>query len=156
MLKIGKLVKSIDSSSSVLEIYSFDLGDISWSIPPEKADFTIEKKLLGQGGFRKAFKATSRSHKFSGTTWMVKFYLPKTCEEIESTLNQTLEQHTKKIVQMHALAKNFAEQLTKEVHNLNVSLEFGKTLKYNDIFFARLDDEFVTLEEFVEGVSRNI
>ena len=52
---------------------------------------------------------------------------------------------------MHALAKNIAEQLGKKVQELNVSKEFGETLKYSGIHLAKLDGDCLTLEEFNEG-----
>ena len=52
---------------------------------------------------------------------------------------------------MHALAKNFAGQLTKKVEERKVSTEFGETLRFKDIYFAKLDNECLTLEKFIEG-----
>ena len=63
----------------------------------------------------------------------------------------TVEEHTKRIIQMHALAKNVASQLTKKVKEAGVTTEYGETLKFKDVFFAKLDGECVTLEEFIEG-----
>ena len=52
---------------------------------------------------------------------------------------------------MHALTKNIADQLSKKVQELNVSKEFGETLKFRNIYLAKLDGECLTLEEFIEG-----
>lgn len=52
---------------------------------------------------------------------------------------------------MHALAKNIADQLGKKVQELNVSKVFGETLKFGNIYLAKLDGECLTLEEFIEG-----
>ena len=129
MIKLGKFVNP-NASTCVLEIYSFHLENISWSLLPQKMEFVIEKDVLGKGGFREAFKARSSSTGFSGVTWVVKRYLPRVCKEIVNDLNQTMEQHTKKVVQMHALAKNFAGQLIKKVEEHKVSTEFGEALKF--------------------------
>jgi len=52
---------------------------------------------------------------------------------------------------MHALTKNIADQLSKKVQELNVLKEFGETLKFRNIYLAKLDGEYLTLEEFLEG-----
>ena len=150
MIKLGKLVNP-NASTCVLEIYLCHLENISWSLLPQKMEFVIEKDVLGKGSFREAFKARSSSTGFSSVTWVVKRYLPRVCKEIVNDLNQTMEQHTKKVVQMHALVKNFAGQLIKKVEECKVSTEFGETLKFKDIYFAKLDNECLTLEEFIEG-----
>lgn len=63
-----------------------------------------------------------------------------------------MEQHTKKVVQMHYLARNFAARLRQELQSSDNLMLFGETLRYNKIFLGKLDsDEYVTVEEFVEG-----
>ena len=52
---------------------------------------------------------------------------------------------------MHALTKNIADQFSKKVQELIVSKEFGETLKFRNIYLAKLDGECLTLEEFIEG-----
>ena len=82
------------------------------------------------------------------------------CEEISgipsghNTTDQT-EQHTKKIVQMHMLARNSTKTLEKELQ-LNGNLElWGKTLTYNKIYMGRLyghsGGEWLTVEEYIDG-----
>ena len=87
MLKLGK---AIVQSTSV-DIYSFDLEPMLWSRMP-----------LGRG-VRKAYKATSNTKGFENSTWVIKKCLPKSVSDIQAT-RQTVEQHTKKVVQMHYLA----------------------------------------------------
>ena len=110
----------------------------------------IEKDVLGSGGFRQAFKARSSSPNVNNATWVVKKYLARAAKEITEDIKITIEEHTKKVVQMHALAKNIADHLSKKVQELNVSKEFRETLKLN-IYLAKLDGECLTLEEFIEG-----
>ena len=150
MMKLGKLVKP-NEAVSVLEVYSFDLENICWSLLPQKVEFVIEKDVLGSGGFRQAFKARSSSPNFNNAIWVVKKYLPRAAKEITEDIQITIEEHTKKVVQMHALTKNIADQLSKKVQELNVSKEFGETLKFRNIYLAKLDGECLTLEEFIEG-----
>ena len=57
---------------------------------------------------------------------------------------------------MHALTKNTSDQLSKKVQKLwGVQLledqEFGETLKFRNIYLAKLDGECLTLEDFIEG-----
>ena len=64
MMKLGKLVKP-NEPVSVLEVHSFDLENIAWSLLPQKVEFVVEKDVLGSGGFRQAFKAKSSSGNFN-------------------------------------------------------------------------------------------
>jgi len=87
----------------------------------------------------------------------MKKYLPKAKEEIE-TLGLTLKEHTKKTVQMHLLARNFAFQLERSIKEEDLQT-FGKSLKYRNIFYGETKGEtndakvlnFVTVEEFIDG-----
>ena len=84
-------------------------------------------------------------------SWVIKGYLPKVVDEIVKDLHQTVEEHTRKVVQMHLLARNFANQLSKMVKELKCK-EFGETLKYKNIYLAKMeDDEWVTLEQYIKG-----
>ena len=83
-----------------------------WSRKPTTVEFLIDKEPIGEGGFREAFKATSKPQGFQGRDWVLKKYLQSAENTIAET-NQTVEQHTMKVVQMHTLAKNFASQLKK-------------------------------------------
>ena len=47
--------------------------------------------------------------------------------------------------------KDFADQLSKKVLELNASKEFGETLKFKNIYLAKLDGDCLILEEFIEG-----
>ena len=76
MMKLGKVAKPSESVT-VLEVYSFDLENIAWSLLPQKVEFIIDKDVLGSGGFRQAFKAKSSSTNFNTSLWVVKKYLPK-------------------------------------------------------------------------------
>ena len=80
---------------------------MSWSRNPQEVEFSIEKEPFGIGGFRKAFQATSKTPGFQNSKWVVKKNLQAALENIEA-IKQTLEQHTKKVVQMHMLAKNIS------------------------------------------------
>jgi len=77
---------------------------------------------------------------------VVKKYHVKSKNAIEDTLKTTTEIHTRKQVQMHTVAR----QLTKKFSSI-VPEEFGQSFVYNKVFYSRLNDEPVTVEEFVSG-----
>ncbi|ESO85514.1 hypothetical protein LOTGIDRAFT_155001 [Lottia gigantea] len=99
MLKLGTL---IDNTVQLLDIYEFDIDNMCW-MQLKSFEFKISK--ISSGGFRDAFKAQSISKEFAGKSWVIKKYQQDAVTTIAS-MNQTLEKHTKKVVQMHQLAKN--------------------------------------------------
>ena len=130
--------------------FHFDLGSMTWCSTPVKVNFVADKDPLGTGGFRQAFKATSKTEGFDHTTWVIKKYLFKTVSDIEY-LGQTIEQHTKKIVQMHSLARNFTARLQQEVEKADLVDQFGPVFAYKKIYFGKCAGECVTIEEFIAG-----
>jgi hypothetical protein len=40
----------------------------------------VDEEVLGVGGFHKVFKATSNTHEFADSTWVVKKYLSEDSE----------------------------------------------------------------------------
>ena len=56
------------------------------------------------------------------------------------------EIHTRKAVQMNALARNFAQFMEQEKPE-----EFGNTFVYTNVYFAQYCDEYVTLEDYIIG-----
>ena len=83
---------------------------------------------------------------------VAKRYLDKSLKDMR-TLGQTLEQHTKKSVQLHYLARNFAAQLHTDLEKEDNLILFGDTLSHNKVMlgYIRNRDEYVTVEEFVSG-----
>ena len=150
MLQMGK-GKANNGVFSLVKIYKCDLAHMTWSIIPQKVELSVEMEAFSSGGFRKAYKATSITPGFSDTIWVIKRYLPEALNTIQ-TVGQTVEEHTKKAIQTHLLAKNFAEMLAKEVSQRGI-VSFGKTLKYNKIYLSKFEasGESTTIEEFIEG-----
>jgi len=68
-------------------------------------DFMIEDEPFSSGAFRDAFKATCNDHLHLGD-WVVKKYTPTSIITIKEVLKSTVEDHTRKQVQMHAVARN--------------------------------------------------
>ena len=147
MLKLGKEIKSTPITEVL--VYHFDLKKLAWDSTPFRVSLQIDENPLGTGGFRQAFKATSKTKGFDHAEWVVKKYLSKTVSDIEM-LGQTVEQHTKKIVQMHSLARNFTARLHQQI-TADLVGKFGPVFKYNKIYFGMCKGECVTLEEFIPG-----
>ncbi len=95
-------------------------------------EFAISEHVLGEGAFRKAYKASSSDQDFKEQIWVVKKYKDVALETIAQT-NQSVEQHTRKVIQMHCLAQNFACQLAAKVIEEGVQKEFGNTIVYEYI-----------------------
>ena len=57
----------------------------------------------------------------------------------------SLEIHTRKIVQMHSLARHFILKLANEI-----PAGFASFL-YNKVYYAQLDDQFITIEQYLSG-----
>ena len=112
------------------------------AVPPE-----IESQLRA---CCTAYKATTKHHTCGNSAWMLKRYLPSAKETIEKS-KRSLESHTKKTVQTHALARNFAYQLEKALTE-SAGSQYVKPLRYNNIYYGVTDEnEVVTVEEYVEG-----
>lgn len=79
MIKLGKLAKP-NESVNVLEVYSFDVENIAWSVLPKRVEYVINNDVLGSRGFRQAFKAKSSSTNFI-TSVGCKEIFTKSCQE---------------------------------------------------------------------------
>ena len=118
----------------MIDVSTFHVDDLTWILLPDKAEFLIESTHFGEGGFRRAYKATSPTPKFGKKEWVIKKYLPSTLETIEKT-NQTIESYTKKTVQTHVLAQSFANQVQARFDEV----EPKKLFSYNNIFMGKIE-----------------
>ena len=76
MLKLGR---KMDVSTTIVELFSFNLTNMLWSkLDNMPVEFVIAKKPFASGGFRAAHKASSQTRGFEKQTWLVKKYLPET------------------------------------------------------------------------------
>ena len=78
--------------------------------------------------------------------YVLKRYKEDKVDEIK-VLFGTTESHTRKVIQMNALARNFAQNLDLE----RAILEYGATFTYSKVYYSSFNGEFVTLEDFIEG-----
>ena len=149
MLKLRKVIH--DRCTDIMQLYTFDVNQMSWSRNPQEVEFAIEKEPFGIGGFWRAFQASSTTPGYHNCKWVVKKYLQAAIDNIEA-VKQTVEQHTKKVVQMHMLAKNISAKLQNELAKEDALVVYGETLKYKKVFMGKMEgSEFVTVEEFIEG-----
>ena len=139
MIKLGKI--NTVNATTIVRIFSFDMEVLSWSKVPTTVEFYEEKEAIGTGGFRKAFKATSKHAEFAGTTWVIKHYLLSALKCISVDTGQTVDQHNRKVVQMHLLARNFASQLEAEIKANEESEIFGTAFRYRKIFHGETEDK---------------
>jgi hypothetical protein len=156
MVRLGKLIKPDVSGKShvvIIDVFKFDFSTLSWSVLPQTVEFTVENIALGEGGFRRAYKASSSTTGFEGKEWVVKRYLEDVVKEITTDLNQSMEEQTKKVIQMHYLSKNFADQLSQVVKQNNVGKDFGPVMQFRMAYFGKLQGagECVTIEEYIHG-----
>ena len=58
----------------------------------------------------------------------------------------SVEEHTRKKVQMHTVARNITQQFASKAPP-----QFKETFAYGKVFYSSLDDQPVTAEEYVPG-----
>ena len=73
ILKLGRVVES-SNKVTIVNLYSFNLEAMTWSNIPQPVKFVISEDMLGEFGFRKAYKATSTTRDFTDAQWVVKRY----------------------------------------------------------------------------------
>ncbi|KAJ7376738.1 hypothetical protein OS493_032793 [Desmophyllum pertusum] len=66
MLKLGKI--NNETATKIVKIFKFDMERLSWSKVATTVELYEERGPIGTGGFRKAFKATSKHAEFIATT----------------------------------------------------------------------------------------
>ena len=54
MMKLGKIIKT--KATTLIELRSFDLDPVGWSLTATTVEFDIEKDPFGKGGFREAYR----------------------------------------------------------------------------------------------------
>ena len=116
-----------------------------WS-QPKYVNMDIDETPFASGGFRNAHKASVAD---DGTIYVVKKYTNNTLESLDE-LKETPEAHARKSVQMHLLAKHFADQLKQSLKSKNYA---GDVFAYNKVSFGTIVNtkEVITIEQFVDG-----
>ena len=106
----------------------------------------IDEERFAHGGFRNAHHAYAQTCQLASTTWVVKKYQDGVIKSITDELNISTKDHTRKQVQLHAVARSMARQFSKEV-----PVQFGDSFNCKKTYHSMLKDLPLTVEEFVPG-----
>ena len=113
----------------------------------------VQCKRFAEGSFREAYMAKVLTGLPKGD-YVLKKYKKK--DEVEGIVRksyskeklfESLESHTRKSVQLNALAKKFAKNMQLDAP----FEEFGNSFAYNKVYFTCSGQEFVTVVKFVDG-----
>ena len=112
MIKLGKLVPPKQSKELVtLQVESFDTEKGQWSDAFD-VRLSLDKDKFATGGCRDAFKCTGING-LEGKLVLKRYRADKVQDII--SLFGSVESHTRKVVQMHSLARYFAKRLREEL-----------------------------------------
>ena len=96
--------------TTTLQLEHFDVEKNKW-VPACLINLPIEEEPFFSGAFRDAFKATCSDSGLSGG-WEVKKYQPTSVKTIIYILKSTVEDHSRKQVQLHADARNITQRFS--------------------------------------------
>ena len=133
------------SNITVLDLESFNVAEMKW-VKCGSLTLEIEETRFAHGAFGDAFRATIICKDAAQIAWVVKGYQEKAIKTIKDDLSMSLEDHTRKQVQISAVARHLTKRFAK-----NVPPEFSGTFDYVKVFFAVFKKQPVTIEEFVQG-----
>ena len=54
MIRLGKLIKPTVADTThrmIIDVFSFDFSNLSWTVLPQTVEFTVENAILGEGIF---------------------------------------------------------------------------------------------------------
>ena len=80
--------------------------------------FHIQKEKFAEGGFRNAFKAYSLENSKTGM-WVIKKFKPSAWKNVADIYDMSLEEHTRKQVQMHVAAQAITNRMTKKLKKIS-------------------------------------
>lgn len=128
-------------TTTLTDFCKFDTEHMEWSTKPVAAEFRIADQSFASGGFREALKATSHIVGFRGVTVVLKKYSKNTLDDIWKT-GETAENHTRKAVEMHYLARNLAGQFKGKVEKETLT---GSGDTFNNKGFSWQDERCVAV-----------
>ena len=144
LLLARKLVEAPSVSPVTLLLESYNVVEKKWETF-RSVGFLKENKHFADGGFRYAFMATTTQQGLS-PKWVIKQNEEDQLESITKALGMTTAQHTRKQVQMHAVARSIAHNFIRKSPK-----DFGLTFHYKKVYYALMNDTPVTVEEFIPG-----
>ena len=127
MLQIGKLIQ-LKVDTVTVELKQFDLKSREW-LPPFEVKVSLSKEKSASGAFRDGLQP--------GEKYVLKKFQEEQTKEVEKLI-YSIEDHTRKMVPVNPLAQNFA-------------MKFGQTFSYIKVYLGKLNGEFVTLENYLNG-----
>ena len=145
LLKAGKLIKPKPKEQVVLQLEQFDVKTSEWHQMP-KLELAVQTTNFASGAFRDAYKCEAINEQGTKKVWVVKTYNDRANTTITDDLLSSVENHTRKQVQMHEVARHLSKGFS-----LKVPTEFGKCLSYNHVFYTKYKDVPATVEEFIPG-----
>lgn len=145
LLNAGKLIKPKAKRDVELRCERFDVATASWE-EEMVVKCSLETEKFSSGGFRNAYHASISSMTTGEKHWVVKTYNDKALKSITETLKTTPQNHCRKQVQMHEVARHLTKKFREKAPK-----EFGECFNYNHIYFTTIDEEPATIEEFVPG-----
>ncbi len=143
LLQAGKLVKPPNVTKISIELESYLVAAKKWD-RSVKVELSKEDNSFAEGGFRNAFLATDVSN---SNKWVIKEYKKEHMEPLLSQLNMSADQHTRKQVQMHSVARSIAQSFERKVPS-----SFGKSFSYNKVYYSSIGNVPVTVEEYIPGM----
>eukprot|EP00112_Aurelia_sp_Birch-Aquarium-sp1_P023909 Seg732.11 transcript_id=Seg732.11/GoldUCD/mRNA.D3Y31 product="hypothetical protein" protein_id=Seg732.11/GoldUCD/D3Y31 len=144
LLQARKLFEAPDISTVKMVLESYNVYDKVWETV-STVEFLKENKHFSEGGFRKAYLATSKHPGFP-KKWVIKESKEEKVALLEMTVKLSNAQHTRKQVQMHSVARNICQKFAREVPFI-----FGTCFNYKKVYFSMMNGTPVTVEEFIPG-----
>lgn len=141
LFMLGKLIPT-KKEIATLNLEWFDVCNQSWQDPIASV-LSVDVEKFASGGCRDAFVATGL--KGVSGKMVLKRYKSEQVDQLVSNFH-SLDEHTRNVVQMHALARNFAQMLCNEA-----PLEFGDTFTFTKLYYGKFKEEAVTVEKFIDG-----
>ena len=120
----------------------FNIAEKSWNQPFE-VTLSMERRKFSSGIFSNTHMATPLSRLKPGKDVIKNFKAGQVHDIVK--FFKSIEKHTRKSVQLNALARNFAMILANDK-----AKEYGPHLCYTKVYFGKLRDECITLEWFLD------
>ena len=145
LLKAGQLIKPERKNQVSLSLERFNIKEQEWVSVEKSLDLLVETESFSSGGFRNAFLGVCKDEQ----KWVIKKYNDKAVETITETLKSSVEDHTRKQIQMHCAARHLTN-----VFSTKAPKAFGECFKFNRAYYTVYQGQPATVEEFVEGTFR--
>ena len=145
LLKLGKIIPP-KCNQDIIELYveEFSIEKKEWAAPiPVKS--SVDQKSFACGAVRDDFEAQALSG-LNGR-YVLKRYKQDQIAAIVALFG-SVDNHTRKCVQMHSLARYYAMQLEKEALS---HADYGRTLQYSKVYVGKTEGDLVTWESYMEG-----